>query len=121
MSNEVGTYIKSRLKELKKTQTWLAEKCEVSDNAVTKWIRTGKISRSNAILIAKHLETTIDKLLGNNVLTVENELERQLLMFYRGMTTDHQDDVLTFCNNLYNIDKPDDRVSNPKLRAKSKS
>ncbi len=120
MENQIGLYIRARLKVLKKTQTWLAEKCEVSNNAVAKWIRTGKVSRENAVLIAKNLDTTIDKLLGNDVLSVENELERQLLMFFRGMTTDHQDDALNFSNNLYSIDNPNDKRSNP-LNRKQKA
>lgn len=49
MTTELGDYIKSRLKAIKKTQGWVAEQLEVSDNAVSKWIKTGKISRENFI------------------------------------------------------------------------
>lgn len=49
MTTELGDYIKSRLRAIKKTQGWIAEQLDVSDNAVSKWIKTGKISRSNFI------------------------------------------------------------------------
>jgi hypothetical protein len=49
MDNPVGKLIKTRLKELKKTQGWLAEECGVSNVAVTKWIKSGKVSRENII------------------------------------------------------------------------
>lgn len=113
MENEVGKLIKARLKVLKRTQGWLAEKCEVSNVAVTKWIKFGTISRENAIKAADILLISIDKLLGNDLPMVENELERQLLMFFRGMSHDHQDDVLRISNSLYDIDKPVGSNSNP--------
>jgi hypothetical protein len=56
---------------------------------------------------------TVDKLLGGGTLMVENELERQLLMFFRGMSHDHQDDVLNIANNLYSIDSPLNKHANP--------
>lgn len=113
MQSSIGKYIKTRLKELKKTQGWLAEKVGVSDVAVTKWIKFGTVSRENAIIAAEALQCSIDKLLGGDTLIVENEFERQLLMFFRGMNSDHKDDVLNIANNLYNIDVPNDRSSNP--------
>jgi transcriptional regulator with XRE-family HTH domain len=113
MENLIGIFIKTRLKELKQTQGWLAEKAGVSNVAVTKWIKSGKISRENAVLVADALNTTIDKLLGNESLTAENELERQLLLFFRGMTFDHQDELLSFANFLYSKNMPDDKSANP--------
>lgn len=67
MENQLGKNIKMRLSELKKTQGWLAEKIDVSNVAVTKWIKTGKVSRENAAKVADALQTTIDKLLGNEL------------------------------------------------------
>ena len=113
MENSIGKYIKARLKELKKTQGWLAEKVGVSNVAVTKWIKYGTLSRENAVIAAEVLMCSIDKLLGGDTLNVENEFERQLLMFFRGMNEDHKDDILNIANNLYNLDIPDDKLSNP--------
>jgi transcriptional regulator with XRE-family HTH domain len=113
MDNPVGQLIKTRVKELKKTQGWLAEECGVSNVAVTKWIKSGKVSRENISKVAEALMISVDKLLGGDTLIVENELERQLLMFFRGMSLDHQDDVLNIANNLYNLDAPNNRQSNP--------
>lgn len=44
---------------------------------------------------------------------IDNELERQLLMFFREMTEDHRDDLLAFASNLHNIDSPNNVQSNP--------
>jgi transcriptional regulator with XRE-family HTH domain len=52
-----------RLTEMGKTQEWLAEKVGVSINAVSKWTRTGQISRDNAILTARALGLTVGELL----------------------------------------------------------
>lgn len=46
------------------TQVWLADELEVSNNAVSKWIRTGKISRENAVAAAKVLNMSVEQLLG---------------------------------------------------------
>ena len=61
--NALGQTIKSRLSALGKTQGWLAERADVSHNAVSKWIKTGKISRENAVLVAQDLACTVDDLL----------------------------------------------------------
>ncbi|OYO29180.1 LexA family transcriptional regulator [Janthinobacterium sp. PC23-8] len=61
--NAPGQTIKSRLSALGKTQGWLAERADVSHNAVSKWIKTGKISRENAILVAQALSCSVDELL----------------------------------------------------------
>lgn len=47
MATELGKFIHARLADMQKTQTWLAEKMNVSANAVSKWIKSGKISRTN--------------------------------------------------------------------------
>lgn len=61
--NTLGQVIKSKLTDLAKTQAWLAEVTGVSNNAVSKWIKTGKISRENAVLASKALGCSIDDLL----------------------------------------------------------
>lgn len=65
MATELGDYIKTRLKALKRTQGWLAEQADVSNNAVSKWIKTGKISRENFLLIIPLLGGSVPAL-GNN-------------------------------------------------------
>lgn len=59
----LGKTITSRLKALGQPQSWLAEKCGVSEQAVSKWIKSGKISREKAIESAKHLEISVTQLL----------------------------------------------------------
>jgi len=65
MNTKLGLNIKNRLEDLDKTQMWLAEKVGVSNNAVTKWIATGKISRDSAVKAASALGLSIDQLLGD--------------------------------------------------------
>ncbi|HEY4355628.1 MAG TPA: helix-turn-helix transcriptional regulator [Acidobacteriaceae bacterium] len=57
------------------TQAWLAEKCEVSENAVSKWIRTGKISRKNAIKASGALGISLDQLLSLDVSFPSDDLD----------------------------------------------
>lgn len=64
--NPIGKTIKARLKALGKTQAWLAEQCGVSEQAVSKWISTGVISRENSIEAAKHLEISVAQLLNQD-------------------------------------------------------
>lgn len=63
MTSPLGKIIKTRLADLGETQEWLAEETGVSKNAVSKWIRTGQISRISAIAAAKALRITSDQLL----------------------------------------------------------
>ncbi|HSH72366.1 MAG TPA: helix-turn-helix transcriptional regulator [Methylophilaceae bacterium] len=65
MDKTIGTIINRQLALLNKTQTWLAEEVQVSNNAVTKWIRSGKISRVNAKKTAAALKISVDELLGS--------------------------------------------------------
>jgi len=120
MENLIGIFIKARLKELRKTQGWLAEESGVSNVAVTKWVKSGKISRENAVVVADVLMVSVDKLLGNETLTVDNEIERQLLLFFRSVTEDHQNDIISFSNSLYSIDMPHDRIANPHPNSSNK-
>lgn len=56
MVNSVGKKIQTALHEKGKTQRWLAEQIGVSDYAVTKWIKEGKISRENVGNLARILK-----------------------------------------------------------------
>lgn len=59
----LGKTVKARLKALNQTQAWLAEKVGVSENAVSKWIKTGEISRENLKLTADALQVSVAQLL----------------------------------------------------------
>lgn len=102
MSTETGKIIKARLKQMGKTQRWLAENIKTPDkedglsiNAVSKWTKTGQISRVYIQQVADLLGITTDQLLGGEPLmelippeetTIErlNAEEKELLDLYRG-------------------------------------
>ena len=97
MNSPLGNIIKQRLDHLDQTQEWLAERCNVSKNAVSKWIRDGKISRKNALIAAQTLGISVDQLLGqalvdmsSNETTLErlDSQEKRLLDLYRQATKD---------------------------------
>ena len=54
--NKIGLKIKAALTSKGLTQMSLAEKVGVSNNAVTKWIKTGKVAKDNIPKIAKILD-----------------------------------------------------------------
>jgi transcriptional regulator with XRE-family HTH domain len=62
----LGKTIKNRLKTLGRTQAWLAEQVGVSENAVSKWIKTGEISRSNIQPTADALQISSAHLLDQH-------------------------------------------------------
>jgi len=64
MVTTLGDVIRQALARLGRTQGWLAESARVSPQAVTKWIKTGEISRENAVEVARLLELPVDALLG---------------------------------------------------------
>jgi transcriptional regulator with XRE-family HTH domain len=57
--NQIGQKIKAAIDSKGITQMALAEAVGVSNNAVTKWIKTGKISKANIPKIAKELDLTL--------------------------------------------------------------
>jgi len=65
MTNEkhAGHVIAEGLERLQRNQVWLARECGVSANAVTKWIRTGQISKDNAVKCAEVLHIPLNDLL----------------------------------------------------------
>jgi hypothetical protein len=65
MKSELGIYITNRKRDLKVTQDWIAEKMSVSSNAVSKWVKTGKISRENFFLLVDLLGSEGAPYLGN--------------------------------------------------------
>lgn len=62
--SHIGSLIKNRLKELGKNQSWLAAEVGVSDNAVSKWIKTGNISRENIANISRILGIQVGLFMG---------------------------------------------------------
>lgn len=62
----LGKTIKSRLRALGKTQAWLAEAVGVSENAVSKWIKSGEISRANIQPTADALQISTAQLHDQN-------------------------------------------------------
>ena len=68
MANTIGKLIKDVLSRKGKTQSWLAEQAGVSDNAVSKWVRTGQISRENIPKVASILDVYSDELLPESSL-----------------------------------------------------
>lgn len=78
--NEIGKIIKDRLKELGKTQVWLAEVAGVSNTAVSKWIQKGTITRENAATVAELLGITLDALIkGSRAAGEMRELRSDLV------------------------------------------
>jgi transcriptional regulator with XRE-family HTH domain len=67
MENPIGRKIAQRLRALNQTQGWLAEQAGVSNNAVTKWLKTGQISIDKAMKVALALEITLDELLDKDI------------------------------------------------------
>lgn len=63
MTSKIGQRIKARLDELRLRQGWLAESLGVSDNAVSKWIKTGKISKENAVEVSRLLQLPVELLI----------------------------------------------------------
>ena len=80
---KIGAFIAKRRKEVKLTQSQLAEKLGITDRAVSKW-ETGKSLPDASIMLelCEILNITVNDLLSGEVVTMENyneELEKKLL------------------------------------------
>lgn len=64
MPTPVGQAIDAGLRALGKKPEWLADKLRVTPAAVSKWRKTGAISRHNAARVAGVLNISVDELLG---------------------------------------------------------
>jgi hypothetical protein len=62
--NIVGPIIEARLRELDKSQKWLANEVGVDPVSVHNWIRKGTIARENVGPTALALQLTVDQLMG---------------------------------------------------------
>lgn len=63
MANNVWREIDGALKRAGKTQEWLAGQLGLSNNAISKWKKTGKISRENVVAVSELLGISLDRLL----------------------------------------------------------
>lgn len=106
MSIEIGKLIRAKLKSMGKTQGWLAEEMKspkrpagLSINAISKWMKTGKVARENVQQLADILDLSTDQLLagdsrvelvppGETTIDRLTPDEKQLLDLYRGSTND---------------------------------
>lgn len=106
----LGKTITARLKSLDQTQAWLAEQCSVSEQAVSKWIATGKVSRANAMKAAKALDMTVTQLLDP---TPTPELDERWHSFPPSVKLR----VLALVDELLNPPAPGESRAKPRRRA----
>lgn len=66
VESRIGRLISQRLDEKGKAQRWLAEQVSVSDNAVSKWIKTGNVSKKNALKVSELLDIPVAVLLSDD-------------------------------------------------------
>lgn len=89
----LGRIILGALKRLDRTQTWLAAEMDVTEQAISKWLRTGKISRENATKLAPILGVSTDHLLRPDSVTDADEewskmtpaIKDRLVALYKAM------------------------------------
>lgn len=84
VNNPVGQLIRDQLKVLGKTQGWLAEKAGVSDNAVSKWVKTGQISRERIPRVARLLRIDPALLLADSDATASAQIASEPGATYGG-------------------------------------
>ncbi len=70
-SQKTGSAIKAALRRLGRTQGWLAAEMDVSDAAVSKWIRKGTIAREHVARVADLLEIPASVLLCGSAARTE--------------------------------------------------
>ena len=71
-----GQQIKAALIAAGRSQSWLAEQCKVSNNAVSKWIRTGKVDKTNIALLCKNTGINPSVFLDTPPEATEHMIER---------------------------------------------
>lgn len=103
VATQIGMNLKKALEDRGLTQVWLVEKLSVSPNAVSKWVRTGGISRENAVRVAKLLDMPLDQLLmgaepGEDALSAN---ERTLVTMYRTVLDEVKQEVWTRLEQEY--------------------
>lgn len=104
--SQLGAKIRDALHNQKKTQSWLANKVGVSDNAVTKWLKNGKISRANAKKVSDALGLSLDDLLSDAPGTSDSPSHQFVSLF--GQLTEAQQGSLLL--QLRKLVKENERV-----------
>lgn len=113
-------------KNLNKTGLWKA--CKLSSGAITHWFNgeTKELKGDNLINAANYLGVNagwlangkgdafkIKESIAPYEIQINDVFTKQLLFFYDGMSLEHKDDLLKLANQLYDIDNPNNRLSNP--------
>lgn len=111
MNEIIGKKVADLLKRKELGQAWLAEQVGVSVNAVSKWTKTGEISRKNLPKVAEALGVSIDELVSATPPTkkekhIGTKLERldpeesALLEVYREFGPDEREILLSHAKLL---------------------
>ena len=82
MENKIGRMIKAQLQALGKSQEWLAGEVGVSSNAVSKWIKTGKVSRENAVVVADKIGLSVGQLLNDEDAKPKEREPKKMALVY---------------------------------------
>lgn len=72
MQNDTGNLIRMALRRIGKTQRWLGEQCGVTDQAVSKWVRTGEIHKDRIHTVADLLGINVMNLLPQSNVAPQN-------------------------------------------------
>jgi hypothetical protein len=113
MGTNLKSYIENGLRAIGKDQTWLADKLELSDNAISKWKRTGQIKMDNFIAVVKllgldgapYIEEMIPKL---------ERAETELISDFRLLEDDDKASVLRIAAKLAADRKAEDALKRAK-------
>lgn len=89
---ELGARILGALKQKEQTQLWLAEQAGVTPQAVTKWLRTGKIGRDRAVRVAAVLGLSVDSLLSGD----DSVMTQWMLPVFRDLPAELAAETLDF-------------------------
>jgi len=92
--------------------TSLAAACGVTRQAVDGWKRTGRIDKRHLQTIAKFTGRPVEHFLGTDEISISG-LESHLLMLFRALLEEQQDEVISVANRLYNAAYPGASVANP--------
>ncbi len=92
-SEHAGQRIRRRLRELGRKQAWLADKIDVTGAAVSKFIRTGQISRENATEAARWLECSVDDPLTPTGPHYRDQVVTAFKQFVRELPTEELESV----------------------------
>jgi hypothetical protein len=91
-----------------------AARIGASPQVINNWL-TRDIPASEYVRVADALLWGVDMLLGRVDAAdfCQNDLERQLLKFYRGINAEKQDDLIAMASRWYSAANPNDKANNP--------